>query len=98
MERLQAATECSMYLQCDQNSHQQNLGPDIFRSQQADPVRNLQGNRHLNPGPMMGNNKQPRVMPDHFNGSGSWFEFINHFEICVASMSGITNKKPSISL
>ena len=81
MERLQAAAECLMYLQGDQNNHQQNSGPDVFRSHQADSVRNL--DRDFNPGPMMGNNKRPRVMPDQFNGSGSWTEFISHFEICA---------------
>ena len=96
MERLQAAAECLMYLQGDKNSHQQNSGPDVFSCQQAHPVRNLDGD--LNPGPMMGKTKRPRIMPDQFNGSGSWSEFISHSEICAASRSVTTDKKPSISV
>ena len=49
--------------------NQQNSGTDVFRSQQADPVRNL--DRDLNQGPMISNNKRPRVMLDRFNQSGS---------------------------
>ena len=81
MDRLQAAAECLLYMQND-NDTEQRPGIDVFGSRPPHPDRR-QDRDNWNAGLQPGNNKRPRVMPDQFNGNGSWPEFISHFEICA---------------
>ena len=85
MDRLQAAAECLLYMQND-NDTEQRPGIDVFGSRPPHPDRR-QDRDNWNAGLQPGNNRRPRVMPDQFNGNGSWPEFISHFEICAKKLS-----------
>ena len=73
-ERFNTAAECLLYMQRDNEEPAR----DIFRREQS-----TQDRHNWNDEYQAGNNKRPRVMPDQFNGNGSWPEFISHFEICA---------------
>ena len=84
------AAECLLHMQRDEaipdidfdrmplsNDWDRRPGRAAFRPP-APPVNQDPGNARL-----LGSNKRPKVMPDHYDEKTSWTEYLGHFEICA---------------